>query len=491
MMKSTNFSPKDFLVLVVDDYVDTLKELCVILEGVGYRVSLAHNGTQALERLAFIRPDLIVLDFMMPDMSGLDVCKAVQKNPDYASIPIIFLSVSQDIDHLAEAFEFGAVDYVTKPFRRTELLARIRTHLELKHFRDLALRQVEHEQIINSITQGISQSLNLSDVLQTAGTELLPYLNANRVLIGQFNNQSECICLAEAKETEFQDVRYRKMLPIRKKHLEFVRFQQWRMSDAMPTNWSESHRYWLEEEGIQSELVIPIFYDYAIWGVFIAQCQQQQCIWSDENIRTLLRIIKQLEMAIQHSILHEQLCQANERLKYAAHTDSLTQLANRRHFDEFFSQEWARLQRDNLPLSLLLCDVDYFKQYNDYYGHAQGDWGLQQIATALAAVINRPADLVARYGGEEFVILLPNTGRDGAEHIAQQVQTAIAHLKIPHHASKLGSTLTLSIGIAVGLASHQQQASDLLQAADKALYAAKSKGRNCYIVDESSFLASR
>ncbi|MBF2077486.1 MAG: diguanylate cyclase [Synechococcales cyanobacterium T60_A2020_003] len=479
------FNPEEFLILVVDDHADNLKVLRIILEIAGYRLTFARSGTQALDRIHTLRPDLILLDLVMPDIDGLEVCKRLQETPECAAIPIIFITASDEIEHLVKAFAAGAVDYITKPFSQPELLARVRTHLELKLLRDRALRQFEQERIVSSITHGIHHSLNLATVLQTAVSELLPFLNADRVLIGQFTDD-RCYCLAEELTLAAGDRLLKTDLPLQKIPLQSVQFQQWSMDAAMPENWSDSHRDWMAQYQVKAALVVPIVQEQQIWGVLLVHYHQEHA-WANDEMAVLLRIVDQLAIAIQHSTLHEQLQNANRMLQQVANTDGLTQLANRRHFDEYFAQEWARSQREDALLSFLLCDIDYFKQYNDHYGHPQGDWCLQQVAQVISSVINRPADLVARYGGEEFAVLLPQTGIEGATRVAQNIQQAIDDLKIPHDASAIGHILTLSIGIASVHASKHLCPQDLIESADHALYEAKSGGRNRYVVGSCTY----
>ncbi|TVQ20560.1 MAG: diguanylate cyclase [Leptolyngbya sp. DLM2.Bin15] len=150
-----SFQPQNFLVLVVDDLRQNLKIVGTMLDEAGYGTTFSTSGPQALERVKAARPDLIVLDLMMPDMSGLDVCRTLKASPEFREIPIIFLTASHRQDHLLKAFELGAVDYVTKPFSSAELLARVRTHLELKHTRDQlqrVLSEVQRMATIDSLT---------------------------------------------------------------------------------------------------------------------------------------------------------------------------------------------------------------------------------------------------------------------------------------------------------------------------------------------------
>jgi diguanylate cyclase (GGDEF)-like protein len=173
---------------------------------------------------------------------------------------------------------------------------------------------------------------------------------------------------------------------------------------------------------------------------------------------------------------------ANDKLQRLADIDGLTQVANRRRFDEFLNQEWHRLKREQTPLSLILCDVDYFKLYNDRYGHLAGDKCLKQIAQALEKTVKRPADLVARYGGEEFAVILPNTELSGAVQVAEMIRSAIKKLKIVHQSSPIDSYVTVSMGISTQIPLKTIAPQSLLASADSALYEAKNQGRNCYFL---------
>lgn len=168
----------------------------------------------------------------------------------------------------------------------------------------------------------------------------------------------------------------------------------------------------------------------------------------------------------------------HKRIEILSLTDSLTGLANRRHFDAVIDNELRRLQRNQSTLSLLMLDVDFFKQYNDTYGHQKGDTCLQAISSVLAKCAQRPADLAARYGGEEFILLLPEADIDGAYAIAHMVMTHLAQLKIEHTDSSISPYVTLSIGIATVKSIDVTSAEDILRIADEQLYKAKSSGRN-------------
>lgn len=159
-------------------------------------------------------------------------------------------------------------------------------------------------------------------------------------------------------------------------------------------------------------------------------------------------------------------------------TDELTQIANRRKFDEMLSIAWNNEKRLGNPLSLLMIDIDFFKNYNDTYGHLKGDECLVKVAQALKKNLNRPRDLVARWGGEEFVCILPDTNLNGAMEVAEDLRKAIMELGIPHESSRVENVVTVSIGVATIKPSDEYEAESLIKKSDKALYSAKGKGRN-------------
>jgi diguanylate cyclase (GGDEF)-like protein len=179
--------------------------------------------------------------------------------------------------------------------------------------------------------------------------------------------------------------------------------------------------------------------------------------------------------------IEEALLAANEQLQLFALLDGLTGVANRRKFDDYLNLEWQRLARENLPLSLLLCDVDFFKNYNDTYGHLTGDHCLQKIAKTLKLSIKRPTDLLARYGGEEFAVILSNTDFHGAVYLAEQIRQEVYNLKIIHAQSLVDKFVTLSIGVATVFPDLENSPNTLIETVDKALYAAKAQGRNCIV----------
>ncbi len=173
-----------------------------------------------------------------------------------------------------------------------------------------------------------------------------------------------------------------------------------------------------------------------------------------------------------------ELKKVNNELQHLANSDGLTKIGNRRRFEQFLTDEWHRAVRFKTEISLVMLDIDHFKLYNDTYGHQAGDDCLQKVAEALADTIKRPTDLVARFGGEEFAIILGGTDAEGAINIAEQAMENVKNLKIPHSNSKTSEYLTISLGVATTFAKFEITESELIKAADKALYRAKENGRN-------------
>lgn len=184
-------------------------------------------------------------------------------------------------------------------------------------------------------------------------------------------------------------------------------------------------------------------------------------------------------LTLRQRELNSELSIANDELERVSRTDALTQVANRRHFDEFFAQVWSRAVHDNERVSILMLDVDHFKQFNDHYGHQAGDACLEAVAQALRQSVRRPGDLVARYGGEEFIVLLYRASAEQVQAAAERVRASVEALAVPHEGSPLYGRVTVSLGVAsVRAGARHASAQRLIQQADEALYQAKNRGRN-------------
>ena len=315
-------------ILIVDDDPDLGRLVSLRLRTEGYRTLVAANAGDAFRmldadgRTGEGEIDLVLLDVLLPDISGLDVCQKIKSDPRTRDIPVIMMTGSDDEMHLQQAFDAGAVDYIEKPFKGMEMLARIRSALQLK------------------------------------------------------------------KEIESR-----------------------------------------KRQAIELEKVA------------------------------------------------EQLKKANERLRQLSFHDSLTGLHNRRYFDKSLEREFKRAQRNQTPIALIMIDIDYFKKYNDRFGHQAGDECLRQIAATFALVVHRSHDLVARYGGEEFAVVLPETDMEGVLAVAENLRGRVADLRIHHPESPYGH-VTISEGATSVIPAAESCVYQLIEAADSALYRSKRAGRN-------------
>jgi diguanylate cyclase (GGDEF)-like protein len=230
-------------------------------------------------------------------------------------------------------------------------------------------------------------------------------------------------------------------------------------------------------------MLAPLRVSQMTWGML--HCIQKDD-WQDWQEEVASAIADKLAIAVQQSLLYEQVQAANYQLRELALIDSLTQVPNRRYFDDYLHQEWRRTLRESTSLSLILCDVDFFKPYNDTYGHQKGDETLRAIAKALKNTVQRPGDVVARYGGEEFGIILPATTSIGAARISEEIQRSVSYLAIPHEPSEVSQYVTLSLGIASIQPQQPLSPEQIVEHADRALYQAKRQGRNQFCIYPNS-----
>jgi len=223
--------------------------------------------------------------------------------------------------------------------------------------------------------------------------------------------------------------------------------------------------------------------------VFNQQNQQrnltQACLSLDHRRReTLARNLDKLDAEmIRSANIEKRLARANQKLRVLARVDTLTGIANKRQLHDYIDREWRRHCRDQQPLSMVLCDVDYFKAYNDHFGAQHGDDTLQRVAKLIEDSLHRPADLAARHAGSVFAALLPNTEISQARHVAATIQKKVAGQALAHPRSPLGKILTLSLGVTSVIPTERMQATILMATAERALADAKEQGRNRAIVE--------
>lgn len=220
--------------------------------------------------------------------------------------------------------------------------------------------------------------------------------------------------------------------------------------------------------------------------IFVTALNQEEDETRGLEMGAIDYIVKPYSAAIVKARVrnHMELKLYRDMLKNASLVDGLTGIANRRRFDETIQTEWKRAFRQGEPLSLLMLDIDFFKRYNDTYGHQAGDECLRQIATTLVKSMKRPGDLAARYGGEEFACVLPGVSPEGTLKIANRIHEAVKRLAIPHEDSPVNVVVTASVGVTTMIPAEDQGWDRLMERADKALYQAKKTGRDRVVVLE-------
>ncbi|AFY40779.1 EAL domain-containing protein [Nostoc sp. PCC 7107] len=457
------------------------------------------SGYSGLNLLHQLRPDFIKLD--------IELIRDVHQDLYKASITEKIIEIAQNLNILTVAEGIECIEELNwlrekgATFAQGYLIARPDPVpvTNTPHFDAIALtlasatdqpiqQQVQHqsesERIVAAVTQRIRQSLELDEILQTTADEVRQLFAVDRVVIYQFEPDWSGLVAVESlapgcisilgfnvMDTCFQSTR-----------ADYYQQGNTRAIENIETaGLSPCHIELLQRLQIRANLVVPILQQERLWGLLIAhQCSNSRQ-WQQSEINLFNQLAGQAAIAIHQSELYHKLQQANQELQRLAASDGLTQVANRRCFDDTLKTEWQRLAREQACLSLILCDVDCFKLYNDTYGHLSGDDVLRQVAQAISMTAKRPADLVARYGGEEFAVILPNTDTEGAIAVATEIQNNIRALQLLHSNSQINQIITLSLGVATIIPDSQSSPATLIAAADQGLYQAKAQGRNCIV----------
>jgi two-component system, cell cycle response regulator len=442
-------------ILIVDDLPDSLKLLAGFLDNQGYEVRSAVSGKIALESIAATLPDLILLDIIMPGIDGYQVCQILKKSQHTSEIPIIFLSGLDTETEKVKAFQLGAMDYIAKPFYLQEVVIRVKTQL-INYKNKQLLKQKIYQQseklgriekmldrdrsLLNGLLNTSQDGVAVFEAIRDRHRKIVDFacVVANPLAVMAIGDMSLKI-VGKRLLRDFPENLLKRLFTL------FI--------DVVDNCSILDKEYYYQQEAFQGwfHLVVVKLND----GFIVS--------FSDISEK------KHMEFALQ---------EANQELHLQANLDSLTQIANRRRFDEYLTQEWSRCARDRQALSLILCDVDFFKTYNDNYGHQAGDVCLTQVAQGMNSVIKRPTDLLVRYGGEEFAVILPATDNDGALKVAEEIRTTIKQLKIVHDFSGVSEYITISLGVATVIPDRNLSFESLIATADRALYEAKQLGRD-------------
>jgi two-component system, cell cycle response regulator len=493
-------------------------------------------GVKCLQASGF---DAVLLGLWVPDssreMNAISTLKAAAP-----AIPVIVLTDIDDENAALSALREGAQDCLIKGrFQRTLLVRAIHYAIERQQIEEKLRQQAERERLLTQTIENIRSSLDLADILQNTVAGVRKFLKADRVLIYRCHNLPakpdsddpksaiaaddgdpdlckektqnitdalavSCLLLARSDSPKVVENVSEAELDLSFKQLlaelgiaTVLSVPIWQSQDRFATSEALAAESWEVEKNESAELNANSLLAAektdleqinaancqdkkrnCLWGILTAYNCSSARHWQEWEIEFLKHLTFQVSIAIEQSQLYRHLAAANEKLQQLATTDGLTGIANRRQFDRILILEWRRLAREQLPLSLIVCDIDFFKLYNDFYGHLAGDDCLRQVARAIASGVRRPADLAARYGGEEFVVVLPNTAAMGAIAVAQTICDRILNLKLRHDRSPIGPYITLSIGIATTVPIPQESPETLISRADGALSQAKAKGKN-------------
>ncbi len=437
-------------ILIVDDTAENIALLTEILQTQGYQISAARDGERAIKIACHTLPDLILLDIMMPGIDGFETCRQLKNQPLTQTIPVIFISAKTDMDDLVRGFAVGGMDYINKPFHKEEIYARVANQIKIQRLnQQLASSEANMRQLVEDHQQQ-------SDKLQQIVTLVIDgILELNH--LGEIQQANPAIdTLFGYNPQALQAISFTRLLaePYAQQYDKLFAGDQLALEHDLSTLKRieiDARRHDGSEFPIEFSLMkIPSSSEEKTW------------------------------LAVIHDITEHK--NKEEKLRHLSYIDPLTSLANRRRFDEDYARLWLQGKRRKNQLAFIMIDIDFFKQFNDIYGHQAGDICLQQVAKSLKDNIKRPCDIVARIGGEEFAVILPDTSKEGVRVIAEQLRKNVQTLEIAHSGSTY-DVVTISLGVAITLIGEQcQSASMLYQMADEALYQAKQAGRNKYTV---------
>lgn len=456
-------------ILVVDNNSIILEFMTDLLTNHGHEVMTADDGLSALDVLATFIPDIIFVDLVMPNIDGKKLCQIIRGMPQLRDAYVAILSAVA-IDDEMDLAALGADLYIVK--RPLDELAQA------------VLNALENSEQSTSKSQ--NKKIILGDLIppQETTRELLSAKEHLEIILESLSEgivevgSGRRIIYANPAAVSLFGIPEEKMLG--SKFTELFKGSDHDLMEELTEKmfvWSlsiadEAPLYY--NSRFLSLHSIP-FYDGERRAIIIINdvTERKQ---AEEKLKNAKETAEAANVKLEE--VNRQLEAANQELHRLTLIDGLTGIANRRHFDDVLDKEWRRCRRAQAPISLIMADIDYFKRYNDRYGHLQGDDCLRKVAQNLQTFAQRPGDLVARYGGEELAIILPDTPSENAFTIAENSRNAVASLNITHEDSPVADTLTISLGVVSMLPQPGMSPPSLIEAADKSLYKAKEEGRN-------------
>jgi two-component system cell cycle response regulator len=480
-------------IVVADDDQTLLKTLVYILKGQGHEVVAVEGGERLLEVLAVERPDLLMLDIMMPRIDGLQLLESIRSDPAYEGLPVLMISSMPPEEATARSLGLGADDFIPKPFRVRELLARVDARLRQSRTLRAAREEADrHREVAEAKTDEARVRAEMLDILHEITDSLKPdeiyHILARRV--ARVLGLSKCsMVLAQAGDQMGLVVAAYENPMLRNFQIELRKYPEIRRAlesgrpvlvEDLRTDpvYEEARREWVQE-GVEvvtrSAIAIPFSLRKQQRGVFFLRTTHDDQPLEEEDVAFAGTVIGAAVNAIDRAYDLESAISDRERFQELARTDALTGCYNRRALFERLEREVDRVKRYDQGLALLLVDLDNFKDVNDARGHLAGDSVLRQVGDLLRREA-RSVDVVARYGGDEFVVVLPETTQEGAVIFAERLRVKIGDFDFAETGAPL--YVTVSVGVAAASVERPDTAEGLIARADAAMYEAKGGGRN-------------
>lgn len=469
-------SPK---ILVADDDQALSRTLSWILKENGYDVFTAPGGEHLFEHLIAEQFDLLLLDIMMPKVDGLQLLQRVKADPRFKDLPVLMISSMPPEEATVRSLGLGASDFIPKPFRVRELLARVKAHLRVGRELNQARAEARSRSEMMDIMQEVTASLKPEEIYTILVRRVAQALSIARCSIIMATPDEETGTVVAAFENptlhnltvdlkRYPEIRH----ALKTGEIVLVR-------DVQTDPLYQSIRAEWEAEGRPVETSSAVALRFSLReqpaGVFFLRTTSSDPALNEHDVQFAEEVIIAAVAALERAYDLENAVLGQEQMRHLAETDPLTNCFNRRALMEKLEQEMDRAARYATMLTAMMVDIDNFKQINDSYGHLVGDRVLKQLANLLKRE-QRSVDIVARYGGEEFVVLLPETtnaeSRNFAERILRRVST--------HDFGEPGNPVrvTISIGIASYPDERVSDGDSLLTLADTHMYRAKSEGKN-------------
>jgi two-component system cell cycle response regulator len=468
-------------IIVADDDQALTRTLSWILKDNGYEVVTVPSGEHLIEHLLADQFDLLLLDIMMPKVDGLQLLELVKTDHRFKDLPVLMISSMPPEEATVRALGLGAADFISKPFRVRELLARVKAHLRTGRELNQARAEARSRTEMVDILQEVTATLKPDEIYQILVRRVARGLRISKcsILIGSAGDESGTVVAAyENPMLRNLRVDLRRYPEVQEglKTGKVVLIQ-----DVLTDPLYQAVRAEWESEGVavptRSALALPFRLRDQQVGVFFLRTTAEDAPLNQQDVQFADQVIKAAVAALEKAYDLESAMDGQEHLRHLAETDPLTDTFNRRALSEKMLQEMERADRYQTVLTCLMVDIDDFKAVNDEHGHLTGDRVLRGLVNLLKREV-RAVDVVARYGGEEFTLLLPETGPTGARIFAERILSGVEG----HEFGEAGRSvrIKISIGVATYPDARITDPESFLKLADANLYQAKADGGNRY-----------